>query len=84
MNKCRKPKKFYTIPYSLCAIFLIVIILTSGCATNQQAVDLYVDAVMLKELNEREGLTVVVATHDRGLEDRFGRIVRLEDGSVIG
>ncbi len=39
---------------------------------------------LLEELNEKEGLTVVVATHDRGLEDRFGRIVRLEDGNVVG
>ncbi len=39
---------------------------------------------LLRELNQREGLTVVVATHDRGLEDRFGRLVRLEDGNVVG
>jgi len=39
---------------------------------------------LLRELNDKEGLTVVVATHDRGLEARFGRIVRLEDGNVVG
>jgi ABC-type lipoprotein export system ATPase subunit len=39
---------------------------------------------LLRELNEKEGLTVVVATHDLGLEDRFSRIVRLEDGNVVG
>lgn len=37
---------------------------------------------LLRELNDRENLTVVVATHDRGLEDRFSRLVRLEDGNV--
>lgn len=39
---------------------------------------------LLKELNEAEKLTVVVATHDLSLEPRFGRVVRLEEGNVCG
>jgi len=37
---------------------------------------------LLAELNRDEKLTVVVATHDRSLEPRFQRIIRLEDGNV--
>jgi putative ABC transport system ATP-binding protein len=38
---------------------------------------------LLAELNRSEQLTVLVATHDRSLEPRFGRVIRLEDGSVV-
>jgi ABC-type lipoprotein export system ATPase subunit len=38
---------------------------------------------LLRELNGRDGLTVLFATHDRSLEGRFGRLVRLEDGNVV-
>jgi putative ABC transport system ATP-binding protein len=37
---------------------------------------------LLSDLNRGSGLTVVVATHDRGLEPRFSRVIRLEDGMV--
>jgi putative ABC transport system ATP-binding protein len=39
---------------------------------------------LLIELNRDFGLTVVVATHDTSLESRFTRVVRLEDGHVVG
>ena len=38
---------------------------------------------LLVDLNRDSGLTIVVATHDAGLESRFTRVVRLEDGSVV-
>jgi putative ABC transport system ATP-binding protein len=37
---------------------------------------------LLAELNRDSGLTVVVATHDTGLQSRFARVIRLEDGEV--
>jgi putative ABC transport system ATP-binding protein len=39
---------------------------------------------LLRELNEREGLTCVIVTHDPGIGDRCDRIVRMRDGSVVG
>ncbi|MEO0107972.1 MAG: ATP-binding cassette domain-containing protein, partial [candidate division WOR-3 bacterium] len=39
---------------------------------------------LLVELNRTERLTVIVATHDLGLERRFGRVIHLEDGNVCG
>jgi predicted ABC-type transport system involved in lysophospholipase L1 biosynthesis ATPase subunit len=38
---------------------------------------------LLVDLNRDSGLTIVVATHDAGLESRFTRVVRLEDGNVV-
>jgi ABC-type lipoprotein export system ATPase subunit len=38
---------------------------------------------LLRALNRDSGLTVVVATHDLGLEPRFSRVIRLEDGNVV-
>ncbi len=37
---------------------------------------------LLTGLNRDSGLTVIVATHDHGLEPRFSRVIRLEDGNV--
>lgn len=37
---------------------------------------------LLGDLNRDSGLTVLVATHDLGLESRFTRVVRLEDGAI--
>jgi putative ABC transport system ATP-binding protein len=39
---------------------------------------------LLRELNEREGLTCVIVTHDPGIGDRCDRVVRMRDGSVVG
>jgi ABC-type lipoprotein export system ATPase subunit len=38
--------------------------------------------LLLQGLNRDSGLTILVATHDLGLESWFTRVVRLEDGSV--
>ncbi|MBN2465070.1 ABC transporter ATP-binding protein [candidate division WOR-3 bacterium] len=38
---------------------------------------------LLLALNRDSGLTVIVATHDLGLESRFTRVVRLEDGAIV-
>ena len=40
-------------PVCLC-ITILAVLLSAGCSQQQQAVDLYVDAVMFKELNENE------------------------------
>jgi putative ABC transport system ATP-binding protein len=38
---------------------------------------------LLRDLNEREGLTLVLVTHDAGVGDRCDRIVRMRDGTVV-
>jgi putative ABC transport system ATP-binding protein len=39
---------------------------------------------LMRELNERVGLTFVLVTHDAGVGDRCDRIVRMRDGYIIG
>jgi ABC-type lipoprotein export system ATPase subunit len=39
---------------------------------------------LIRDLNERRGLTVVIVTHDPGIGDRCDRIVRMRDGLVVG
>ncbi|MGH2560031.1 MAG: ABC transporter ATP-binding protein [Thermomicrobiales bacterium] len=39
---------------------------------------------LIRELNERVGLTFVLVTHDPGVGDRCDRIVRMRDGYIIG
>ncbi len=38
---------------------------------------------ILHELNERDGTTIVMVTHDQRFADRTGRIVRLFDGRMV-
>ena len=38
---------------------------------------------LMKEMNEREGLTVVIVTHDLDLAAQTDRVIRLRDGRVI-
>ena len=37
---------------------------------------------LLREFNQREGLTVLFATHDLSLKSKFARLVELEEGNV--
>jgi ABC-type lipoprotein export system ATPase subunit len=39
---------------------------------------------LLRELNQRNGLTFVLVTHDAGVGERCDRIVRMRDGQIIG
>jgi putative ABC transport system ATP-binding protein len=38
---------------------------------------------LLISLNQREGTTLVLVTHDRALADRAGRIITLSDGKIV-
>lgn len=38
---------------------------------------------LLEQLNKSSGSTVVLVTHDLGLAERAGRIIRLRDGEVV-
>ncbi len=38
---------------------------------------------ILRELNEKDGITFIFSTHDQRLLDRVNRLVRLEDGHLI-
>lgn len=46
-------------------------------ATGERIVEL------LQELNRESGSTVVLVTHDIGLAERTGRVIRLKDGEVV-
>lgn len=37
---------------------------------------------LLRDLNQREKMTFIVATHDRSIADRSSRVIRLHDGRV--
>ena len=39
---------------------------------------------LLRELNERRGLTLVLVTHDPGVGGRCDRIVQMRDGLIVG
>lgn len=39
---------------------------------------------LLKELNQEQGLTIVLVTHDRGVGNMCDRIVRMRDGEIVG
>ncbi len=39
---------------------------------------------LMRDLNQRSGLTFVIVTHDAGIGDRCDRIVRMEDGQILG
>lgn len=39
---------------------------------------------MLRELNAQTGLTLVVATQDPEVEAQYDRVVRSQDGVVVG
>jgi ABC-type lipoprotein export system ATPase subunit len=38
----------------------------------------------MRELNERNGLTFVLVTHDASVGDLCDRIVRMRDGLIVG
>ncbi len=46
-------------------------------ATGERIVEL------LQQLNRESGSTVVIVTHDIGLAERTGRVIRLKDGEVV-
>src|SRR5215211_1884474 len=39
---------------------------------------------LMRELNQRDGLTCVLVTHDAGVGDMCDRIVRMRDGQIVG
>ncbi len=39
---------------------------------------------LMRQLNQRSQLTFVIVTHDAGIGDRCDRIVRMEDGQIMG
>jgi putative ABC transport system ATP-binding protein len=39
---------------------------------------------LLRELNAQQGLTIVLVTHDRGVGEQAHRIVRMQDGEIVG
>jgi ABC-type lipoprotein export system ATPase subunit len=39
--------------------------------------------ILVKQLNENAGVTIIIITHDENLANQAKRIVRMLDGSVI-
>lgn len=39
---------------------------------------------LLKQLNQEQGLTIVLVTHDHGVGNMCDRIVRMRDGEIVG
>jgi putative ABC transport system ATP-binding protein len=39
---------------------------------------------LMRELNERNGLTLVIVTHDPGVGEQCGRVIRMRDGLIVG
>ena len=39
---------------------------------------------MLLELNRKGGITLVIVTHNVGIANRIGNIIRMEDGKILG
>jgi len=39
---------------------------------------------LLKDLNSERGLTIVLVSHDRGVGEQCDRIVRMQDGEIVG
>jgi len=51
-GKRQKARANYFLPFSFC--FLLFTLFSGGCAQKQRVVELYVDAVMLRELDEKD------------------------------
>lgn len=39
---------------------------------------------LMRSLNQKSGLTFVIVTHDPGIGDRCDRIIRMQDGQIVG
>jgi putative ABC transport system ATP-binding protein len=39
---------------------------------------------LMQELNQRNGLTLVVVTHDPGVGEQCNRVIRMRDGMIVG
>jgi putative ABC transport system ATP-binding protein len=39
---------------------------------------------LIRELNERINLTVVIVTHDPGVGEQCSRVIRMRDGMIVG
>jgi ABC-type lipoprotein export system ATPase subunit len=39
---------------------------------------------LMRDLNQRNGLTLVIVTHDFGVGEQSGRVIRMRDGMIVG
>lgn len=53
----------------------------TGALDSQSAGDIL---DLLRELNQRDGLSIVLVTHDRGVGNQCHRIVTMQDGRITG
>ncbi|MBU1667317.1 ABC transporter ATP-binding protein [bacterium] len=59
------------------------IILADEPTANLDSKNSYKLITMMRELNEKEGMTVVFASHDSLVEESVRRIIRLNDGKLV-
>jgi putative ABC transport system ATP-binding protein len=53
----------------------------TGALDSKSATDIM---NLLRELNEQHNLTIVLVTHDSGVGEQCHRIVRMQDGQIVG
>lgn len=53
----------------------------TGALDSKSATDIM---NLLRTLNEERGLTIVLVTHDAGVGEQCHRIVRMQDGAIVG
>jgi ABC-type lipoprotein export system ATPase subunit len=53
----------------------------TGALDSKSATDIM---QLLRDLNEQHDLTIVLVTHDAGVGAQCHRIVRMQDGAIVG
>ena len=50
---------------------------------NLDSVTAHMIIDLMRELNQKDGITFIFSTHDQRLLDKVRRLIRLEDGKIV-